>query len=206
MKRPWQVWIVFVTCAVVLLSAMAWLTKHALRVDRLRAMGRAEAKLEGDVNLALWRMDTLLAPLIAAEIARPHFFYDSFIWLEGRSSEPNRSVAPSPLLTGPEANVLLNFDVSADGQWRSPQAPADQWIALACSNGLTVERIDANKKRLAELASQVDVRDLVAQLPEQPLPSLTVRGLPGVAGVQQQQQEAEIFEGEGVGRFYGNSA
>src|SRR5687768_3967037 len=109
MKRPWQVWLAFVLCVAVLAAAMGWLTAHALRVDRERSAARAEAELEQRVSLALWRMDTKLAPLIAEEIARPQLFYDSFIAVNAPNAKGEAvQQAPSPLLNA-APNVLLNF-------------------------------------------------------------------------------------------------
>jgi signal transduction histidine kinase len=71
MKRPWQVWLVFVVCVLGGAAAMAWLTQQALRTDELRRAAEAERELEQRVSLALWRMDTVLAPIIAEEVIRP---------------------------------------------------------------------------------------------------------------------------------------
>ena len=65
MKRPWQVWLTLAACGVVVATAMGWLTVHALRADRERSAAQAAADMEQRVSLALWRMDTKLAPLIA---------------------------------------------------------------------------------------------------------------------------------------------
>src|SRR5687767_8149699 len=102
MKRPWQVWFAFALCSLLVAAAMGWLTVHALRVDRERSAARAEAELEQRVSLALWRMDTKLAPLIAEEVARPHQYYDAFIALDPSGSQGGQasSPLPSPLLTG----------------------------------------------------------------------------------------------------------
>jgi signal transduction histidine kinase len=169
MKRPWQVWLAFVVCSVVLCASMAWLTVHAVRVDRERSAARAEAELEQRVGLALWRMDTKLAPVIAQEIARPHAFYDSFVM---GNSAGGRGVAqvPSPLLNSATPNVILNFDATAEGQWKSPQAPPQQQAELALANGLSPAAMSSNRTRLAELAKKVNVAELIAQLPAQPLP------------------------------------
>jgi signal transduction histidine kinase len=170
MKRPWQVWLAFALCAAVLAAAMGWLTAHALRVDRERSAARAEAELEQRVSLALWRMDTKLAPLIAEEIARPQLFYDSFIAVNAPAGKGDAvQQAPSPLLNA-APNVLLNFDASIDGQWKSPQAPPQDQTKLALSNGMTTDSLGENRKRLAELSSKVDVAALAAQLPAEPLP------------------------------------
>src|SRR5688572_5508096 len=105
MKRPWQVWLAFLLCSAIVAGAMAWLTLHALRVDRERTAARAEAELEQRVSLALWRMDTKLAPLIAEEVARPYAYYDSFIQVgppTGKGDDVGQ--VPSPLLTAAPSN------------------------------------------------------------------------------------------------------
>ncbi|MCC6493943.1 MAG: HAMP domain-containing histidine kinase [Pirellulales bacterium] len=170
MMRPWQVWLAFVLCSAVLVAALCWLSLHAVRVARERSAARAEALLEQRVSLALWRMDTYLAPLIAEEIARPHFFYAPFLALHSTGEQAAGEAVPSPLLTSLPENVLLNFSCEASGQWTSPQCPPIEQRPLALQNGVSPAVIDASCARLAELASTVDVGALIAQLPAQPLP------------------------------------
>src|SRR5687767_15245082 len=50
---------------------MAWVTAAVLRLDAAEAESRYRAQLEENVRLALWRMDSALAPLVAQEHARP---------------------------------------------------------------------------------------------------------------------------------------
>ena len=172
MKRPWQVWLAFTLCSALVAAAMGWLTLHALRVDRERSAARAEAELEQRVSLALWRMDTKLAPLIAEEVARPPAFYDSFITINpgaGKGIAPEQ--VPSPLLNGAPSNVLLNFDASVDGRWKSPQAPPAELVGLANAFGCSTPSIESNRDKLAKLSQKIDVAALVAQLPAQPLPA-----------------------------------
>jgi signal transduction histidine kinase len=188
MKRPWQVWLAFLVCSVVLCTAMGWLTVHAVRVDRERSRARAEAELEQRVGLALWRMDTKLAPLIAQEIARPHAFYDSFVMT---NSGGGKVVAPvaSPLLNSTTPNVILNFDATAEGRWKSPQAPPEQQAPLALANGMSPTAMTSNRNRLAELAKKVDVAALISQLPAEPLPQ-QVLGWPNAAPNSEPNSEA----------------
>ena len=75
MKRPWQVWLIFTLCVLGAAAAMAWLTRLALEADELRQAAEAERELEQRVSLALWRMDTELAPLVAEEVIRPSSAY-----------------------------------------------------------------------------------------------------------------------------------
>jgi signal transduction histidine kinase len=153
---------------------MTWLSVHALRADRERTTARAEADLEQRVSLALWRMDTKLAPLIAEESARPHFYYEPAITVEAPRSKggPDVEQVASPLMTARNEGVLLNFNATGAGQWTSPQAPEAVLETFACANGMTVDEIGDNRDRLAELASNVSFWDLLAQLPVQPLPQV----------------------------------
>jgi signal transduction histidine kinase len=175
MKRPWQVWLALFACGALVASAMTWLSVHALRADRERTTARAEADLEQRVSLALWRMDTKLAPLIAEESARPHFYYEPAITVEAPRSKggPDVEQVASPLMTAPNAGVLLNFNANPDGTWTSPQAPAPDWTAFACSNGMTIDQIGDNRKRLDELSSNVSFDSLLSLMPVQPLPQVS---------------------------------
>src|SRR5215208_6229050 len=110
MKRPWQVWLLFAACVLGAFSGMAWLTRQALEADARRRGAEAEAGLEQRVSLALWRMDTELAPIIAAEVIRPPAEY-----------RPGRSTASDP-----PPYVLLQFEVTPRGIWLSPQAAGKQ--------------------------------------------------------------------------------
>ena len=64
-------WLGFAAAAAVVLASMAWVTAAVLRLDAAEAESRRRAQLEENVRLALWRMDSALAPLLAAEHARP---------------------------------------------------------------------------------------------------------------------------------------
>jgi signal transduction histidine kinase len=110
MKRPWQVWLVFAVCVLGAAGAMAWLTREAVESDRLRRAAKAEAELEQRVSLALWRMDTELAPIIAEEVIRPPATF---------RPTANGAVDPPP-------NVLLQFETRPNGFWCSPQCPPTQ--------------------------------------------------------------------------------
>ena len=71
MKRPRLMWLGFAAAVAVVLASMGWVTAAVLRLDAAEAESQRRARLEENVRLALWRMDSALAPLIAAEHARP---------------------------------------------------------------------------------------------------------------------------------------
>ncbi len=64
MNRPWKIWLAFGLCAAVLLAAMGWISGTALRLDRAQLQAAQRAEIEERVRLALWRMDSALAPII----------------------------------------------------------------------------------------------------------------------------------------------
>src|SRR5262245_39840249 len=107
MKRPWQVWLFFAVCVFGAVGAMVWLTREAVDADRQRRAAQAEAEVEQRVSLAVWRMDTELAPIIAAEVIRPAAAF--------RPSGTG-AVEPPPC-------VLLQFEAGPNGSWVSPQMP-----------------------------------------------------------------------------------
>jgi signal transduction histidine kinase len=171
MKRPWQVWLLFAACVLGAFSGMAWLTRQALEADARRRSAEAEAGLEQRVSLALWRMDTELAPIIAAEVIRPPGEY-----------RPMRSAASDP-----PPYVLLQFETTPKGVWLSPQVAGKR---------------SKDSARLAELSKAVNLRELIAELPSAPLPTVADanRGLiaanapPANANLEGQNQN-QYFEG-----------
>jgi len=84
---------VFAACATALLGAMVWISLTVLRLERAEQQARAQAALEENTRLALWRLDSALIPLLA---------------LEGRSEMP--------------AEYLARFQIAPGGEVTSPQA------------------------------------------------------------------------------------
>src|SRR6266513_2471480 len=118
MRRP-ILWIIFPLCLIVGLSAMAWISLTVLRLDR-------QAQIEENVRLALWRMDSTLAPLIAQETARPYFAYSPFIRTQRAYNKAYSEVEvmiPSPLITQDSPLINLHFDYGPDKVFTCPQVP-----------------------------------------------------------------------------------
>jgi len=67
MNRPLFAWSLFAVCLLATTSAVGWLTQSAWRADQ----ARQQALLDSEIRNALWRMDSLVAPLLAIEINRP---------------------------------------------------------------------------------------------------------------------------------------
>ena len=63
--RSW--WLVFGACCAAVLAALAWVTATVLRLERAELSARADMTHQESLRLALWRMDSWLAPLLARE-------------------------------------------------------------------------------------------------------------------------------------------
>lgn len=195
MRRPLQIWLAFAACAAIVVAALAWLTREAVRADLARSSADAREDLQRRINLALWRMDTKLAPLLASEAARPAYYYDALLPSDNGGGY-GASVQPSPLAAGAPDNVLLNFACASNGQWSSPQATQPAQEIGGSQSWLPAQQVAANSKRLSELAAQVNVADLLKQLPSESLPSAT----------GPQEQLSWDLQTESPGSFYGNYA
>jgi signal transduction histidine kinase len=188
MKRPWQVWLVFVAGVVGAALAMAWLTRQALQADRLRRVAEADAELEQRVSLALWRMDTELAPIVAEEVIR------------------SPSAYRAAFLTVPPPYVVLQFEAGSDGRWHSPQVPENHRPQQPAASDRTTEDISKRSAQFAELIAAIRIPELMAELPEAPLPSLAAAGSNLLAQTEAQtaeqrtqlQNQLQFFEGNRV--------
>jgi len=166
MKRPWQIWLVFGCCLAVVLAAMGWVSLMAVRAESDR---QRFVTLEENVRLALWRMDSALAPLVAQESALPPAAYRAFTTeTAGGKASADSLLVPSPLLTERTQYVLLHFQIDADGRVSSPQVPDEQTQQLLPTPPVTPEELAAAGQRLTEIAGSVDYATWFAQLPAPP--------------------------------------
>ena len=156
---------------------MAWFTHTVLELDAERARIRRTAAFEESVRLAMWRMESTAAPVVARESARPYFTWTPF-YPAGRAYtqlfarlKPGDVLFPSPLLSEVTPYVRLRFQFAPDGVLTSPRAPAGNMRDLAESGYLTHEEIDA-AGALLERVSKLVSRDVFLALlpPPEPVP------------------------------------
>ena len=145
MRTPWKTWCLFTGALLVVLTAMGWISVVTLRLERAESEAQVQAALEENVRLALWRMESSLAPLLPQESARPYFVYSAF-YPSGRAyscmfDEPQagESLVPSPILTRVPEQVLLHFQISPDGEFTSPQIAGQQHTKAFMGCGLTLD-------------------------------------------------------------------
>ncbi|MFI5454535.1 MAG: sensor histidine kinase [Isosphaerales bacterium] len=170
MKRLGPVWLIFGLCVALAAGAMARLGTTALALERAEARARRQAALEENVQLALWRMDSALVPLMAEESARPYFSYSPLYPAERTFTRMFAEIQrgdvlmPSPLLTFSSPQIRLHFQYGPDGRLSSPQVPAGNMRDLAEARYLPPELIERASRRLDELGGLVSRKELVAAL------------------------------------------
>ncbi|HYE17138.1 MAG TPA: HAMP domain-containing sensor histidine kinase [Tepidisphaeraceae bacterium] len=193
MRRTWPIWLTFLCFLALGLAAMGWMTRQVLTLDAAQTRATAAAALEENVRLALWRMDSMLAPIVSQENARPYFEYSAVfpaeraytrMYTELKSGDV---LVPSPLLRSTAANwnqrinatnraasplVLLHFQVAPDGTVSSPQAPTGQVRKIAESRFTTPADIAAAAQRLEQVRKIITAHDdrLAVLLPTPPDP------------------------------------
>ena len=208
MKSSWPIWTAFLACLAIAVAAMVWLTRETIQLEQLRRLDRAEielarreAELQERISSALWRMDSLLTPLISQEASRSFDVYQPFqpspgskfalieTKNDGTANELSlENFAPSPLLTQPNEYVLLHFQIDTAGNWNSPQVPNGQFESQATACGVMPETVRKNAATLKELQSDCQFRDILFNCPVERLPAVKLPNAPW-----QQSQAVEDF-------------
>jgi signal transduction histidine kinase len=186
-KRPWQIWGLFLTAVLFAFAALCWLTSKSLELENSRKAAREQAELawreaakQQRLSRALSRLDWVLTPLIGQEATRPYYYYNSFL----PDSAPAKSKVPtlewlvrsaSPILVQPSEFIRLHFQISADGTWSSPQVPKAEDLEKALLSQCTPELIKDNETRLADLESRLSQEMVRSLAPETFLASATIK-------------------------------
>ena len=153
-RKPWQVWLVFFGCLIIVTMVMLWLSVRMVDLETLREsdrieteVARREAVLQERISAALYRMDLLLIPLVSEESARPHQHYQTVYFPDSAETadktqaanqededpfsdlEISQLVDPnvaevSPLYEHPAEFVKLHFEVLPGNHFVCPQVPS----------------------------------------------------------------------------------
>ena len=161
-SRHWW-WLVFGTGALAVIITLAWISLVVLRLE-------AQAQHQQFMRLALWRMDGWLGPHLSTEANRPYFVYLPFYPHERAYTrilneiEPGEVYTPSPLLTFQSDIFPLHFQIGADGQITSPQAPQGNWRDLAESQYALADSIALKEPLLQKITALLGPKNFEACL------------------------------------------
>jgi signal transduction histidine kinase len=150
-------WRVYWIGAVLACVGLGWLSQVLLDFEQEKLAARAQAEREETVRLALTRMDSWIAPLLARESARPYFEYLAFVPHDRAYTrllnriQPGEVYSPSPLLTFESRYFPLHFLVDSFGGWSSPQVPSGNQLDLAQASLVRPESIAHKQAMLSDL-------------------------------------------------------
>ncbi|YCM45791.1 ATP-binding protein [Verrucomicrobiaceae bacterium 227] len=170
MNRPWVIWSVMLTCAVLVLGMFAWITQRALVSEHERVRAEADALLGERVRLSLARMDSVGSDLLLVENLRPPMYYRSYfspsdiVTNDLQGVEQGVVLQPSPLMTGVGDLVDLHFVVEAGGALSSPQVPLGNQRERAVTSGVDEGEIRDADVRLKALEASLPKRKDLAKL------------------------------------------
>ena len=180
---------------------------------RQEAAARRRAVWEEKVRLSLWRMDSLLAPFVAQESARPYFAYLAFLPVDRAYSAMfndrggGERLMPSPLLWEASPNILVHFQFDPDGQLTSPQVPPPANYDLAVPQYVAARKVTDTRSHLKRVEALVDREKLLTMLPQnspQSAPMLTnpLWQTPEQRLAEQKQRQSDLENfGRGVLEF-----
>jgi signal transduction histidine kinase len=181
MSRNARVWLIFLLFLATLFGAMGWITARLVAAGQETAGLRRQAAHEEDVRLALWRMDSLLVPVIGKESARPHYVYQAFYPAETAYThllarlDTGDVLIPSPLLGAIPDEVLLHFQIDPTGAYSSPQVPTGNLRDLAEAQYVEDADRAAFAARLVQAEELLDRDRLLAHLPDGEPEALALR-------------------------------
>jgi signal transduction histidine kinase len=165
----------FLVIVTLVVGGLGWATVAALRLENEQLKARTETEQQNRLRLALWRLDSLVAPALAKEDSRPYNHYSAVfapptaLGNDGQPLQPGTVLEPSPLLSAELPDwMLLHFQLDASG-WRSPQVLSPTLATHLHNAALDVSFTNATPERnqlLAELRANTSVQAVAELLQE----------------------------------------
>jgi signal transduction histidine kinase len=157
----------FLAIAGLVAGGLGWVTSAALRLEQDQAVNNK-------LRIALYRMDSLVSPVIAREDSRPYSHYSAIyapsaaLNANGAACSPGTVLEPSPLLNAELADwILLHFQTDEESGWESPQVLSKSLMARLSRTNVKLCADSVTEKRarlLADLGRRFPHRELTALL------------------------------------------
>lgn len=124
MNRPSHLWCVFTACVLLAATALGWITRHSLRLEKERLAATENADRQERLRLAMWRVELAASGLVLRETSRPPEEFRAYRAVRNPITQTlSQEKVPSTLIKDTPAGVLLHFEMDAAGNLTSPQSP-----------------------------------------------------------------------------------
>jgi signal transduction histidine kinase len=166
---------------------------EAHRKEREQQSAQAQAEFAARLRLALWRLDSRIAPVLAREDTRPYSHYSALfapsivLDSKGAAYDEAQLLEPSPLLNAalPEW-MLLHFQTTVEAGWGSPQVPPEDQIKQLVYNRIPLANVTRDRRKLLrELTEFTSITALLEQLQREELKLANLHSAKLVDGVLQ---------------------
>lgn len=168
-------WLIFWSSVALALGALAWVSVEVVALERREVSSRTQASREESVRRALWRLDSMMAPVLAVEAARPIEDYTSLQAWSGGTQALEHITAGTQL----DSYAIRYFNVL-----NQPQVDDELVQQLQAPPTLRPESVEAaqeadqpaqkSAKRTKEPDSDYDARNRIAQLATQNAPQRSI--------------------------------
>jgi signal transduction histidine kinase len=154
---------------------------HRLWQEHQTEIGRHEqqqqqAEMQGEFNnrlrLAVWRLDSRIAPVLAREDTRPYSHYSAIfapsVILDdkGTAYDEAQVFEPSPLVNCDIPEWMhLHFQTTVEAGWGSPQVPPDDQVKQLLKNRIQLSNITRERRKLLwDVANNTSNSTLIEQV------------------------------------------
>ena len=147
-------------------------TRQAQQQQRAEQEAQAQEEFLHRLRLALWKLDSRMAPILAREDMRPYNHYSAVfappIVLDPKGNRLDTATVlePSPLLNAELPDwMLLHFQASAEDGWDSPQVLSKPYQRQLTKNSVNFSNVtDARRHLLDELSFSATSQTLLGQV------------------------------------------
>jgi len=87
MKQPKHIWLLYGGCLAVMLAAIVSISVRVLELEEAQYHAAVRSLVEENARLSLWRMDSVVTPILGRENARPFDAYTALVQSDPKSGE-----------------------------------------------------------------------------------------------------------------------
>ena len=148
MNKSSTIWIIATLCALIVLTAFGVITNGMIQKDIQHSQQIVDAHREGRIRLAMWRLDTLAASIIADEDERSVYEFKNPELTPTPIPELKNEVNPFYFKTPETANLYWNIESNAKQIVNSPQVYGKEYLI---GNSIDPKYNEQNGQQLDQL-------------------------------------------------------